>query len=240
MIAIFTAKMLTQVVTQVTHRAHNFGAGPAALPEAVLKKAQAEFLDFEGSTMSVLEWTNLDSGGLSHPGVAAPGQKLQEMMLATETKLRTVLDIPSDYRILFMHGGAVAQFAAIPMNLLGQEGALADHIDSGFWSRRAALEASKYGDVSTIATYVGDSTPPWEQWASMSRKGATYLHVCLSETVNFESSLICRQFSLRFVFIRFKASSCLQILPEIGKVLPWFLMRPVHSFRDRWMLQPIP
>jgi phosphoserine aminotransferase len=175
---------IKQVEAQVrSPRAHNFGAGPAALPDAVLARAQAEFLDWQGSGMSVLEWTNLDSGGPSHPGVAAPGQKLQEMMLATEAKLRKVIAIPSDYRVLFMHGGAVAQFSAIPMNLLGSDGAQADYIDSGFWSRRSAQEASKYGDIKTIATFVGDSAPPWEQWALAARKGATYLHVCLSETV---------------------------------------------------------
>jgi phosphoserine aminotransferase len=105
------------------------------------------------------------------------------MMLGTEAKLRSTLAIPSDYRVLFMHGGAVAQFAAIPMNFLGHDGALADYIDSGFWSRRGAQEARKYGDVKTVANFAGDSAPPWEQWAMAARKGATYLHVCLSETV---------------------------------------------------------
>ena len=164
-------------------RAHNFGAGPAALPEAVLRRAQAELLDYSGSGYSVLEWTNLDAQSGQHPGVAASGQKLQEMFIATEQKLRNTLDIPSDYAVLFMHGGAVGQFSAVPMNLLGAAGAKADYIDMGFWSRRAMGEASKYGDVKNLTAFVGDGPAPWAAWERAARPDATYVHITLSETV---------------------------------------------------------
>jgi phosphoserine aminotransferase len=180
----FIALSLLARAASAAERAHNFGAGPAALPEEVLKRAQAEFLDFEGSGMSILEWTNLDQFSGTHPGVAAPGHKLQEMFLATERKLRAALEVPADYRVIFQHGGAVGQFAAVPMNLLGGEGAAADYIDQGLWSRRAKAEASKYSDrVRTVATYVGDGPPPWAAWEAAASADATYMHVCLSETV---------------------------------------------------------
>ena len=93
--ALYTRVAFCALLAQLTlaQRAHNFGPGPAALPEAVLQAAQAEFLSFEGSGYSVLEWTNIDSATGMHPGVA-PGHKLQEMMLATEAKLRKAIDIP--------------------------------------------------------------------------------------------------------------------------------------------------
>lgn len=183
--ALYTRVAFCAFLAQLTlaQRAHNFGPGPAALPEAVLKRAQAEFLSFEGSGYSVLEWTNIDSATGMHPGVAAPGHKLQEMMLATEAKLRKAIDIPSDYAVMFMHGGAVGQFSAVPLNLLGGPGAKADYIDMGFWSRRALGEAQKYGDARNATAFVGDSPATWSAWEKQARPDATYLHVCLSETV---------------------------------------------------------
>lgn len=104
------------------------------------------------------------------------------MMLDTESKLRTALSIPETYRVLFMHGGAVAQFSAVPMNLLGGESAKADYLASGFWSNKSATEASKYGDIHKIP-FSGESLPAWDAWARASRADSAYLHVCLSETV---------------------------------------------------------
>ena len=179
------------VLVLAQERAHNFGAGPAALPEAVLRRAQDELLDFEGSGYSILEWTNLDKDSGKHPGVAAAGHKLQEMFLRAEGKLRRVLDIPDDYNVLFMHGGAVAQFAAVPMNLLGGAAVKADYIDGGFWSRRAMSEASKYGNVKNATAFVGDAPAPWAEWESSARPDATYLHVCLSETVQVFARVLC-------------------------------------------------
>lgn len=135
--------------------------------------------------MGVLEYTNIDASSGTHPGVPAPGHKLQEMMLETEQKLRRALSVPEDYRVLYMHGGAVGQFAAVPMNLLGGTKApRADYLEQGYWSQRAIAEARKYGDVHFIKpAYTGAAPPSWEEWGKACRPDATYLHVCLSETV---------------------------------------------------------
>lgn len=164
-------------------RSHNFGPGPAALPEVVLERAAAEFLDFEGTGIGVMEWTNIDGASGLHPGVAAPNHHLQQMMLNTEVKLREALDIPEDYRVLFMHGGAVGQFAAVPLNLLGAPGSKGDYLKQGFWTGRAFKEASKFGDIKYVDEYTGATGPQWEQWQAACRDDATYFHICLSETV---------------------------------------------------------
>lgn len=81
-----------------------------------------------------------------------------------------------------MHGGAVGQFSAIPLNFLGQEGVCADYIDQGFWSKKAFVEAQKYGDVLMIDSFSADREVSWVDWAKKTRPCAAYLHVVLSET----------------------------------------------------------
>lgn len=102
-----------------------------------------------------------------------------------EKALRSTLEIPKDYDVLFMHGGAVGHFSAVPMNFLGGDGACADYLAQGFWATKSFVEAEKYGDVAQV----GDSRkwaegpPDWHAWAKATRPCAAYLHVVLSETV---------------------------------------------------------
>lgn len=162
-------------------RSHNFGPGPAALPVEVLERAQASLVNFKGTGIGIMEYTNLDESSGTHPGVAKT--PLQQMFIETELKLRTTLSIPEAYHVLFLHGGAVGQFSAIPMNFLGNEGSCADYISQGFWSTKAVTEAAKYGDAKVIATFAGDDEIPWKQWQEATRPCAAYMHLVMSETV---------------------------------------------------------
>ncbi|OBS10474.1 3-phosphoserine/phosphohydroxythreonine transaminase [Acidihalobacter prosperus] len=114
-------------------RVFNFSSGPAVLPQPVLEKVQSELLDWQGSGMSVME--------MSHRG-----EDFTAIATRAEAALRRLLDIPDDYRVLFLQGGATAQFSMVPMNLL-REGGSADFIDTGIWSRKAMAEAARYGRV---------------------------------------------------------------------------------------------
>lgn len=116
----------------------NFSAGPAALPEAVLKRAQAELLDWNGSGASVME--------LSHRG-----KRFMELAAATERRLRELLGMPDNYKVLFLQGGATQHFAQIPMNL-APEGGSADYIVTGVFSRKAVSEAAYHVDARIAAT----------------------------------------------------------------------------------------
>jgi phosphoserine aminotransferase len=148
----------------------NFSAGPAVLPEAVLLQAAAEMLDWRGSGMSVME--------MSHRGkefIAIAGK--------AEADLRTLLAIPADYRVLFLQGGAIAENAIVPMNLLGGRSS-ADYVNTGEWSKKSIKEAKKYCTVNVAAsaedgnfTYV----PAREGWKLT--RDAAYVHVCTNETI---------------------------------------------------------
>ena len=105
----------------MSKRAFNFCAGPAALPDAVLQRAQAELLDWRGKGLSVMEMSHRSD---DYVAIASKA----------EQDLRDLLDIPSDYKVLFLQGGASQQFAEIPLNLLPEDG-VADYIDTGIWSR---------------------------------------------------------------------------------------------------------
>ena len=120
------------------NRVYNFAAGPSMLPEAALKQAAAEMLDFNGTGMSTME--------MSHRSKA-----YQEIFDETEAVLRDLMHIPESYSVLFLQGGATGQFAAIPMNLLS-EGGSADYVDSGNFAHGAFVEAKKYGDVRCVAS----------------------------------------------------------------------------------------
>jgi phosphoserine aminotransferase len=151
-------------------RVFNFSAGPAALPEEVLKQARDEMLDWHGSGMSVME--------MSHRG-----KEFIAIAKQAEADLRELLAIPADYRVLFLQGGAVAENAIVPMNLLrGKTGA--DYVNTGEWSKKSIKEAKKYCTVNVAAssedrnfTYV----PARSTWKLS--QDAAYVHVCTNETI---------------------------------------------------------
>lgn len=151
-------------------RVFNFSAGPAVLPEPVLRQAAEEMLDWHGSGMSVMEMSHR---GKEFIGIAAKA----------EADLRALLAIPAKYKVLFLQGGAIGENAIIPMNLLGGQ-ASADYVNTGEWSKKSIKEAKKYCKVNVAAsaedqgfTYV----PPREVWKLDA--GAAYVHVCTNETI---------------------------------------------------------
>ena len=113
-------------------RVYNFSAGPAVLPEEVLQEAAKEMLDYRGTGMSVME--------MSHRSAA-----FETIIQDAEKDIRTLLDIPEDYEVLFLQGGASLQFAMIPMNLMKHK--KADYILTGQWAKKAWKEAQKYGEA---------------------------------------------------------------------------------------------
>ena len=118
-------------------RVYNFSAGPAVLPEEVLKEAAAEMLDYKGCGMSVME--------MSHRS-----QVFDDIIKEAEQDLRDLMHIPDNYKVLFLQGGASQQFAMIPMNLMKNK--VADYIVTGQWAKKEYQEAQKYGKVNKIAT----------------------------------------------------------------------------------------
>jgi phosphoserine aminotransferase len=151
-------------------RVYNFSAGPAALPESVLRTAAAEMLDWQGSGMSVMEMSHR---GAQFMAIAAQAQAL----------LRELMDIPADYKVLFMQGGAIAENAIVPMNLLRGH-ASADYIDTGEWSRRSIEEARRYAHVNVAASAesTGYTTIPARSTWQLD-PGAAYVHICSNETI---------------------------------------------------------
>ena len=157
-------------------RVYNFSAGPACLPEPVLRQAAEEMLDWHGSGMSVME--------MSHRGPEFMSIHAEALSL-----LRELLAIPSNYRVLLMQGGAIAENAILPMNLLGGAKAVdgprgADYIDTGEWSLRSIQEASRYGPIRVAASSRGSgsiSIPARAQWDL--DPGAAYVHICSNETI---------------------------------------------------------
>ena len=150
-------------------RVYNFSAGPAVLPEEVLSSAAAEMLDYQGTGMSVME--------MSHRSAAFKG-----IIETAEQDIRDLMNIPDNYRVLFLQGGATQQFAAIPMNLMQNK--VADYIVSGNWSKKAFKEAKLYGDARCIAssedenfTYVPDVD------GLTFSPDADYVYICQNETV---------------------------------------------------------
>ena len=149
---------------------YNFAPGPAMLPRPVMKKAQEEFLDWNGTGMSVME--------VSH-------RSKEFIALAEESEgdLRDVLGIPSNYKVLFMQGGATSQFAMVPMNLL-QGGKSADYIHTGSWSVKAYKEAQRHGKVRVAATSKEQNymtIPERSTWQL--DKDAAYVYYCSNETI---------------------------------------------------------
>ena len=149
----------------------NFSAGPAMLPEEVMLQAQAELLDWQGTGMSIME--------LGHRG-----PEFQAMAAQSEKDLRELMSIPSNYHVLFLPGGATAQFAMVPMNLFGKQ-AKADYTDTGIWSKKAIDEAARYGKVHVSATVkqVGDQIAVPAQSDLALSEDAAYFHYTPNETI---------------------------------------------------------
>ncbi len=157
-------------------RAYNFGAGPAALPESVLAQAAAEMLDWHGCGLGVME--------MSHRG-----REFGEIFAAAETRLRELLAVPATFKILFMQGGAIAENAIVPMNLVGlRPGHVTEHVVTGLWSIKTHQEARRYGEARVVASNaaVGPANhttlPPAASWPLGA--DASYVHVCSNETIN--------------------------------------------------------
>ncbi|HSH88004.1 MAG TPA: 3-phosphoserine/phosphohydroxythreonine transaminase [Methylophilus sp.] len=148
----------------------NFSAGPAVLPKPVLERAQAEMLDWHGSGMSVME--------MSHRG-----KEFTSILEKTEADFRQLLAIPSNYKVLFLQGGAIGENAIIPMNLLN--GKSADYVVTGSWSKRSVQDAKVYGQINIAATAEADNfthVPSFSKWQL--NKEAAYVHYCTNETIN--------------------------------------------------------
>ncbi|PKO48622.1 MAG: 3-phosphoserine/phosphohydroxythreonine transaminase [Betaproteobacteria bacterium HGW-Betaproteobacteria-4] len=151
-------------------RIWNFSAGPAALPEEVLRQAQEELLDWHGAGCSVME--------MSHRG-----KEFGSILGQAEADLRELMGIPEQYKVLFLQGGATQQFAQIPMNLLA--GRSADYIVTGSWSKKAFKEAQRIGNVRCAATTEssGFTRLPVAEEIKLD-PFAAYLHVCTNETIH--------------------------------------------------------
>jgi phosphoserine aminotransferase len=151
-------------------RPYNFSAGPAALPAEVMEQARDELLDWRGAGSSVME--------LSHRS-----QAFLDCAAETEADLRELLAIPPHYRVLFMQGGATAQFAAVPLNLAPSDG-VADYVNTGHWSRKAMGEAQRYCRVNVAADAAASSycdIPPRPDWRLSA--DAAYVHYVPNETI---------------------------------------------------------
>jgi phosphoserine aminotransferase len=152
----------------------NFSAGPAVLPKEVLQQAAAEMLDWHGSGMSVME--------MSHRGPEFISIHRQAV-----ADLRELLNVPSNYRILFQQGGGLGQNAIVPMNLVGRkgQGAVVDFIHTGSWSGKSIKEAHRYARVNVAASAQETGftcVPPQDSWKLSG--DAAYLHICTNETID--------------------------------------------------------
>jgi phosphoserine aminotransferase len=155
-------------------RVINFSAGPAVLPEPVLRQAADEMLDWHGSGMSVME--------MSHRG-----PEFISIYKQAEADLRELLGVPANYKVLFMQGGGLGQNAIVPLNLAGRKAqpATIDFVHTGSWSGKSIKEAARYAKVNVVASgEAGGFTavPPQETWQLSGN--AAYLHVCTNETID--------------------------------------------------------
>ncbi len=151
-------------------RIYNFNAGPAAMPLSVLEKAQAELLDTAGSGMSVME--------MSHRS-----KEFQAIYEGAESAIRRLMEIPREYAVLFLQGGASLQFAMVPMNLR-RPGKSADYVDTGSWSSKAIKEAKTTGSVNVAWSGKADGysrVPKPEEMHLL--HDAEYVHLCSNETI---------------------------------------------------------
>lgn len=151
-------------------RCYNFCAGPAALPEAVLEIAREDMLEWHGKGLSLMEMSHRSP---EFVGVAEHA----------EQTLRDLLGISADYAVLFLQGGASTQFAAVPLNLMGDKGS-ADYVNTGQWSKKAIAEAKRFGAVNVVASSEDtnfSTIPPRDSWQLGA--DAAYLHYTPNETI---------------------------------------------------------
>jgi phosphoserine aminotransferase len=151
-------------------RVYNFSAGPSMLPEEVLKKAAAEMLDYEGSGQSVME--------MSHRS-----KVYDSIIKGAEKLLRELMNIPDNYKVLFLQGGASTQFAAIPLNFMNKSGK-ADFVITGQWAKKAYQEAQKYGECKAVASSA-DKTFSYIPKLDKNEftKDADYFYICMNNTI---------------------------------------------------------
>ena len=150
-------------------RVYNFSAGPAMLPEEVLQEAAAEMLDYNGTGMSVME--------MSHR--SKPYQKILD---DAEQDLRDLMQIPDNYKVLFLQGGASQQFAMIPMNLMKNR--VADYIITGQWAKKAYEEAKKYGKANAIASSADKTFSYLPDCSDLPiSEDADYVYICENNTI---------------------------------------------------------
>ena len=151
-------------------RTYNFSAGPANLPEAVLEELRDEMMNYRGCGMSVLE--------MSHRS-----KMFQEIYEEAIADLRKLMNIPDNYKVLFIQGGATLQFSMIPMNLM--KNGVADYIVTGAWSKKAFTEAKKYGDVQCIASSADKNFSYLPDCSDLPiRDNADYVYICENETIH--------------------------------------------------------
>ncbi|MBS4957860.1 MAG: 3-phosphoserine/phosphohydroxythreonine transaminase [Clostridium sp.] len=150
-------------------RVYNFAAGPAVLPEEVLKEAAAEMLDYKGTGMSVME--------MSHRS-----KIFEEIIQEAEQDLRDLMNIPDNYKVLFIQGGGSTQFAMVPMNLMKNR--VADYIITGQWAKKAAAEAKRYGKINEVASSA-DKTFSYIPDVSKIKVSddADYVYICHNNTI---------------------------------------------------------
>ena len=151
-------------------RVYNFSAGPSVLPEEVLKRAQSEMLCYKNSGQSVME--------MSHRS-----KEYGEIIQSAEAMLRKIMNIPENYKVLFLQGGASSQFAMVPLNLMTKN-RKADFVVTGAWAKKAYKEACRYGECNVIASSE-DKTFSYipELDASKFDKDADYFHICMNNTI---------------------------------------------------------
>ena len=151
-------------------RVYNFSAGPAVLPEEVLKTAQSEMLEYKNSGMSVME--------MSHRS-----KDFENILDEAEKDIRTLMNIPENYKVLFLQGGGCTQFAMIPMNLMRNR--VADYIVTGQWSKKAAAEAKIFGTVNEVASSADKNFSYIPDLSDLNiSENADYVYICQNETVH--------------------------------------------------------
>ena len=151
-------------------RVYNFSAGPAMMPEPVLEEIAAEVLNYHGSGMSVME--------MSHRS-----KVFQDILAEAEADLRTLMNIPENYKILFVQGGGTVQFAMVPMNLM--KNGVACYVETGAWSKKAIAEARRYGEVKVVASSADKNFSYIPDCSDLDiPDNADYVYICENETIH--------------------------------------------------------
>ena len=151
-------------------RVYNFSAGPSMLPEKVLEQVRDDLLNYKGTGESVME--------MSHRS-----KEYMAIIEAAEQDLRELMDIPENYKVLFIQGGATTQFSMVPLNLMNKSHK-ADYVVTGSWAKKAAKEAKKFGDVKIVASSEEDTfTYIPELTREDFREDADYVHICFNNTI---------------------------------------------------------